>query len=147
MVDFSTYTDYDSQGLLGFQWKNGRLACVLSTEVPNKAPETISKCVYPMLKRHDLDLKTDIKWLMLHPGGKAVIDNVQKAVGLSDKAMEPSREALRLYGNCSSTSVGLLSKMMVHNRRNEIQPGDWGLVTTLGSGMNATALLLRWPQA
>lgn len=42
---------------------------------------------------------------VLHTGGQAVLDALQKALGLSDAAMAPSRDTLHRYGNTSSAST------------------------------------------
>ena len=144
IVDDETYTDYEHQDALGLEWRDGRLSCVLSAEVPDLAPKALRMCVNPLMKRQHLSVK-DIRWLICHPGGKKVLDNVRDEFGFSEGMMSLSREALRNFGNCSSTSVGLLSKLFIQNRSSEIQRGDWGLILTVGSGMNANAILLRWP--
>jgi len=143
IVDSQAYTDYENQYALGLEWRNGRLACLLSQDVPNLAPEVIEKCVTPMLNRNGIDIG-DIKWLVCHPGGKRVIDNIRDRLGFSEEQMGLTREALRNYGNCSSTSIGLLGKTFMDSRGESIQSGDYGLVATVGSGMQAYSLLLRW---
>jgi len=146
VVDYQSYTDYDKQDYLGFRWRDNRLACMLSPDVPKVAPGVMEKCISPLLERYGLKLKKDISWLMCHPGGKAVIENFQQYFSLPDKMMELSYEALKRYGNCSSTSVGLLGKYFMEEKSDLIRPGDWGLVVTVGSGMNANAMLLKWPE-
>ena len=42
---------------------------------------------------------------MLHTGGQAVLDALQKALNLTDAAMAPSRDTLHRYGNTSSAST------------------------------------------
>ncbi len=143
IIDDETYTDYKHQDALGLEWREGRLSCILSSDVPELAPEALRKCIDPLLKRNGLQM-TDIKWLICHPGGKKILDNVRDEFGLPETAMSLSREALRNFGNCSSTSVGLLSKLFMDNRATEIMWGDWGLILTVGSGMNANAILLKW---
>jgi 3-ketoacyl-CoA synthase len=41
----------------------------------------------------------------LAAGGRAVLDTMEKALGLSQEKMEPSRAGLFRFGNVSSTSV------------------------------------------
>lgn len=136
-----SYSDTGHLDALGLEWREGRLSCVLSDQVPELAPGVIEACVKPLLEQHRLSVR-DVKWLFCHPGGKRVLDNVQKALGFSDKQMFLSREGLRLFGNCSSAGVGLLGSLL---KKQEISSGDWGLIATVGSGMSAQAMLLRWP--
>ncbi len=47
----------------------------------------------------------EIEHWAIHPGGRSILDRVQRALGLPAAALEPSREVLRTYGNMSSATV------------------------------------------
>jgi len=143
IIDTQSYTDYENQYALGLEWRDGRLACLLSPDVPKIAPKVVKKCVEPMLQRNGIGV-SDIKWLICHPGGKAVIDNIRDELGFSEEQMKLSRESLRLFGNQSSTSVGCLGKQFMNTKSEEIKNGDYGLIATIGSGMQSCSILLRW---
>ena len=51
------------------------------------------------------DFKTAITHFAIHPGGKAVIDTVEKALTLQPEHALPNREAYKRYGNTSSSST------------------------------------------
>ena len=51
------------------------------------------------------DFKTTISHFAIHPGGKAVIDTVEKALGLRPDHSQPNRAAYERYGNTSSSST------------------------------------------
>ena len=143
VLDSETYTDYEHQDALGLEWRQGRLSCILSDQVPNLAPPVVIKCVEPLLARNNLSLDA-IRWIICHPGGNRVLDNIRDELHLPEEKMFLSREGLRTFGNCSSASVGMLSKLFIGHERAKIQKGDWVLIITIGSGMNAWAILLRF---
>jgi predicted naringenin-chalcone synthase len=47
----------------------------------------------------------EIAWWAVHPGGKAILDKVERRLGLAPRQLEPSREVLREFGNMSSATV------------------------------------------
>jgi len=49
----------------------------------------------------------DIAALGIHPGGRTILDAVQKSVGLSEDTLRHSRDVLRRFGNMSSATVML----------------------------------------
>ncbi|GAF90310.1 unnamed protein product, partial [marine sediment metagenome] len=51
--------------------------------------------------------------------------------------------ALRLYGNCSSSSIGIVGKLLMSE---DVKPGDWGLIVSLGAGLAGGATLLHWEE-
>jgi alkylresorcinol/alkylpyrone synthase len=79
---------------------------------------------------------------VVHPGGRKVIDNIQKHFGMSDDQLHFSRTVLRNYGNMSSPTVMFVLNEVVRN--GNPQPGDWGVMIAMGPGMAAEAALLRW---
>lgn len=143
IIDTECYSDTDHLDALGFAWRGGRLACVLSTEVPKLAPTVMGPCTRQLLARHGLE-PVGIPWVVCHPGGKLILDNVRDTLGFTEHQFRFSREALRRWGNCSSASVGMIGSM-IGGRNPGPRQGDWGLLMTVGSGISAYAILLRWP--
>ena len=52
------------------------------------------------------DFKTAFDRVCIHTGGRAVIDEIEKQLKLTDAMVEPSRATLYRYGNTSSSSIG-----------------------------------------
>ncbi len=88
-------------GDLGFEM-------VLSSYVPRILEEQIDGALRPLLDLLPAPRVTDwaqIDGWAIHPGGRAILDRVQRAIGLSDAQMAPSRAVLHDYGNMSSATI------------------------------------------
>ena len=139
-VDFETYFDPENLKHLGFVWQDGRLRVLLSRQIPKVVPSVVQPPVEKILQRHQLGID-DIRWWVIHPGGSAVLDNLRDKLGIPEDKLALSRETLRLFGNCSSSSIGIVGKLLMSR---EVKLGDWGLVVSLGAGLVAGATLLHW---
>jgi alkylresorcinol/alkylpyrone synthase len=140
-VDFESFLDPTRLQTVGFEHRQGKLRIILGTEVRTLAPPLIRNALTPLLERHGLS-PSDIRFWMAHPGGRKVMDNVQKALNLTDAQLRFSRAVLRQHGNMSSPTVLFVLDEVV--RSGEPCAGDWGVLIALGPGMAAEVALLRW---
>jgi alkylresorcinol/alkylpyrone synthase len=141
VIDFETFLDPEQIGEVGLQHRNGKLRIVLGASVQYLAASMIEKALRPLLQRHGLS-QPQIRFWVVHPGGRKVIDNVQRHFGMSDEQLRFSRLVLRNFGNMSSPTVMFVLDEIVRN--GYPRPGDWGVMIALGPGMAAEAALLRW---
>jgi predicted naringenin-chalcone synthase len=79
----------------------------LSPRVPKVLSLHVRTLVDDLLGRHGLTIGEVDGWAV-HPGGPKILDVVQERLGLVDSDLEPSREVLSAYGNCSSPTVLLV---------------------------------------
>lgn len=97
-------------GDLGFEM-------VLSSYVPRILEAQIADVLQPLLDRvpdtGGADWPEIERWAV-HPGGRAILDRVQHALGLSDQQLAPSRAVLRDYGNMSSATVLFILRRILH---------------------------------
>jgi predicted naringenin-chalcone synthase len=141
VVDFESFLDPAQLDKVGFEQRDGKLRIILATEVRDLAAPMIAGAVDPLLARHGL-LRSDIRFWVAHPGGRKVVDEVEKHMGLTDGELRFSRTVLRNYGNMSSPTVMYVLDEVVCT--GDPQPGDWGMMVALGPGMAAEAALLKW---
>ncbi|TPI11972.1 type III polyketide synthase [Mesorhizobium sp. B4-1-3] len=74
----------------------------------------------------------------VHPGGRSILDAVERALNLTPAALEPSREVLRRYGNMSSATVMFVMEEMLK------APGDLrGCGMSFGPGLTAETMLFQ----
>jgi alkylresorcinol/alkylpyrone synthase len=140
IIDTENNTNTEYLDDLGFEWRNGRLRVILSRRVPELAAQVVKPAVWAVLKRNGLDI-WDITWWVIHAAGGSVIDNIGKALSLPEEKLALSRETLRLYGNTSSTSVGIQGKLLMSEN---IQPGDYVAMLSIGPGMSGGMTLCRF---
>ena len=81
----------------------------LSGYIPQLIEHDISALVKDALKKSNLDID-DVGYWCVHPGGKRIVDAIQKQLQLSDDAMQYSRGVLKEYGNMSSATIFFVLK-------------------------------------
>lgn len=141
VIDFESFLDPEQIEEVGLQHRNGKLRILLGASVQHLAGPMIENALEPLLHRHGLS-RSQIRFWVIHPGGRKVIDNVQRHFGITDEQLRFSRSVLRNYGNMSSPTVMFVLDEVVRN--GDPRPGDWGVMIALGPGMAAEAALLRW---
>jgi alpha-pyrone synthase len=75
----------------------------------------------------------------VHPGGKSVLDAVERGLGLSGHALAASREVLHCFGNMSSATVMFVLERLMQQAR----PGDKGCAMSFGPGLTAETMLFH----
>jgi predicted naringenin-chalcone synthase len=141
IIDFETFIDTSHIEEVGLQHRDGKLRIVLGASIQHLAGPMIENALQKLLHRSGL-CQSDIRFWVVHPGGRKVIDNVQKHFGMTDAQLLFSRTVLRNYGNMSSPTVMFVLDEVVRN--GDPCSGDWGVMIALGPGMAAEVALLRW---
>jgi alkylresorcinol/alkylpyrone synthase len=131
----------DSGDALGWRLSSDCFRIVLTTELPAVVERGLADSVTAFLAEHDLTIDDIASWIC-HPGGPKVIDAVQRALKLPDRAVATSRRSLAEVGNMSSASVLHILEMICDSERPP--EGSAGLMIGLGPGVSAELVLLRW---
>jgi len=141
IVDFETFLDTTHIDQVGLQRRDGKLRIVLGASIQHLAGPMVEAGVERLLKRNQLS-RSGIRFWVMHPGGRKVIDNIQSHLGLTEEQLRFSRTVLRTYGNMSSPTVMFVLDEV--SRHGDPQPQDWGVMIALGPGMAAEVALLKW---
>merc|ERR1712232_497815 len=83
------------------------------------------------------DFAKAVDHFCIHAGGRAVLDGVQKNLGLNDNHMKASRETLFDWGNTSSSSIWYEAEWI--ERFGDLKKGHRILQVTFGSGFKCNS--------
>ena len=85
-------------------------------------------------------LKDDIKYWAIHPGGKKILKEVEKALSLDVSALQVSRNILSNYGNMSSATLLYVLEAM----RKQIERKDEPVFCAgFGPGLTIETMILK----
>ena len=101
----------------------------LSGQIPAGIASGLPPSMAAILDKRPLD---QIRHWAVHPGGRIILDSVQKALGLPEDRLAPSRSVLRDFGNMSSATIMFILKGLLE------QPGASGLGCALAFGPGVT---------
>ncbi len=123
----------DADELMTWNVRDDGFDMVLSGRVPATIQSVLGKHRGEILGNRDVD---EIDLWAVHPGGRSVLDAIQKTLDLAPGALAPSREVLRDNGNMSSATVMfVLEKMLADGR-----PGQQGIGMAFGPGLTAETM-------
>jgi predicted naringenin-chalcone synthase len=102
---------------------------LLSGQVPAELSRALREGEL-MADRDGIDL-----WAV-HPGGRSILDAVEKGLELPSHALAFSREVLSLFGNMSSATVMFVLQQIMQ----QAQPGQRGCAMSFGPGLTAETM-------
>lgn len=94
----------EGQGDMAWEIGDRGFNLVLSSYVPDVIAAHVDRIVADLLAAGDAAVD-DIDLWAVHPGGKAILDKVERSLGLDPAQLEAARGTLRDYGNMSSATI------------------------------------------
>ena len=126
------------RGDMAWEVGNRGFNIVLSSYVPDVIATNIMAILEPVLATAELDLK-DVDVWAVHPGGKAIVDKVSRALALEPPQVQPSRDVLRDYGNMSSVTILFVLKSIL----DRAEPAGRVCAMAFGPGLTIEVNLLE----
>jgi alpha-pyrone synthase len=105
----------------------------LSGQVPAEIGRALSIARGSVTQGRDARL---IDLWAVHPGGRSILDSVEKSLGLPDDALVHSRDILARYGNMSSATVMFVLQRIMRSA----QAGQQGCAMSFGPGLTAETM-------
>ena len=122
----------ESRGLITWKIRGLGFDMLLSGQVPAELGRALheGELIAERNGRDGIDL-----WAV-HPGGRSILDAVEKALELPADALAASRDVLSRFGNMSSATVMFVLQRIMQQAR----PGQRGCAMSFGPGLTAETM-------
>ncbi len=137
---FHAIVDRDNRELMTWTVRDDGFDMMLSGQVPAAIHEALGAGISDILGNRGLN---HVDLWAIHPGGKSVLDAVERALALESSALHTSREVLRRNGNLSSATVMFVLAEMLANR----EADKVGCAMTFGPGLTAETMMFHTADA
>ena len=126
----------DSRELMTWNIHDDGFDMVLSGKVPAAIHDTLTAGIGAILGNKSVAY---VDLWAIHPGGRSVLDAVERALDLDPRALLPSREVLRTNGNMSSPTVMFVLERMLREGTND----GVGCAMAFGPGLTAETMMFH----
>lgn len=104
LADFYSKVAYRGKKDMAWELSHRGFIITLSSYIPDLIEQDIAALVEDAVRHSGLCMEDITHWC-IHPGGKKILNAIQKQLQLSNEAMRFSRDILSRYGNMSSPTV------------------------------------------
>ncbi|CAN1839111.1 Chalcone synthase 1 [Linum perenne] len=137
----------DSEGAIDGHLREAGLTFHLLKDVPGVISKNIEKSLVEAFEPIGISDWNSLFWIA-HPGGPAILDQVEQKLGLKLEKLRATREVLKEYGNMSSACVLFIMDEM---RRTSAVEGmstageglEWGVLFGFGPGLTVETVVLH----
>ena len=126
----------ETRDLITWRIRGAGFDMLLSGKVPAEIGKALATTGHGALGPHSL---ADITLWGVHPGGKSVLDAVQRGLNLPEDALNASRDVLQNFGNMSSATVMFVLEKLMQTAK----PGELGCAMSFGPGLTAETMLFH----
>ncbi|CAN4095880.1 unnamed protein product [Withania somnifera] len=116
-------------------------------DVPPTIAKNVESCLINALEPLGILDWNSMFWI-LHPGGNAIVDQVESTLGLKPEKLRATRDILQEYGNLSSACVlFILDEIRKRSARDGLNNSgdglDLGVLLSFGPGLTIETVVLR----
>ncbi|XP_021762432.1 chalcone synthase-like [Chenopodium quinoa] len=137
----------DSEGAIDGHLREVGLTFHLLKDVPGLISKNINKALEDAFTPLGISDWNSLFWIA-HPGGPAILDQVEAKLGLDEEKLTATRNVLRDFGNMSSACVLFILDEM---RKKSSKEGksttgdglDWGVLFGFGPGLTVETVVLH----
>lgn len=137
----------DSKGAIDGHLREVGLTFHLLKDLPSLVSNNIETCLTDAFAPLGIDDWNSLFW-MAHPGGPAILDQVEAKLGLEKEKLAVSRHVLSEYGNLSSACVLFIMDEMRRRSKEEGKTTtgnglEWGVLFGFGPGLTVETVVLH----
>ena len=140
LANYSYLID-ESEHVMGWDVEDQGLRVRFSPTIPAIVEELAAEMVLDAARTARLGEGDAIEHLVVHPGGRKVLDAYESALVLEPEALRHARAVLRDHGNMSSPTVLFVLERFLADTP---ASGRAGLLLGLGPGFCAEGVVFRW---
>lgn len=139
----SEYCDLFPEGDADMAWNIGDFGfeMKLSSYIPDLIQKGIAPLTQKLLEGHAVNTE-GIEHFAVHPGGKKILEVVEKQLGISREKNRESHEVLREYGNMSSPTILFVLERIMDRLRTS-NKDERLLAFAFGPGLTLESLLFK----
>jgi predicted naringenin-chalcone synthase len=137
------YSEVVTKGKKDMAWElsSSGFLMTLSGYIPELIEEDFDSLIGRALNKKGKS-KSDIQHWCVHPGGKRILESIQKSLGLAADELKSSYEVLKQFGNMSSATIlFVLKNMMEDIRHRKPVSREWTMAAAFGPGLTMETLL------
>ncbi|MBR7796572.1 MAG: type III polyketide synthase [Bacillota bacterium] len=140
LLQSHSYTKKDSISVMGWDITDGGFEVIFSKSIPALVETFWREHLQIFLQATRIN-EQDIHSFIAHPGGKKVIDSMEKVLQAKPEKFKHSINVLRNHGNMSSATVlYVLGAWM----KEAISKGEKSVISALGPGFSSELILMEW---
>ena len=133
---FRAVLAHDTRDLMTWSIRDSGFDMLLSGQVPAAINDALTAHIGSILDGAPVE---SIDLWAVHPGGRSVLDAVERAIGLGPAGLAASREVLRRFGNMSSATVMFVLEALLRSA----PKGRSGCAMSFGPGLVAETMRFR----
>ena len=136
LTSFRSVLIPDTGHLITWNIRSSGFDMLLSGQVPGELARALSSGSADLTAPLS---PTQIDLWAIHPGGRSVLDAVERALDLPSTALAASRQVLECFGNMSSATVMFVLQRLMETAH----PGQQGCGMAFGPGLTAETFLFQ----
>ena len=135
----SSFTKRNTESVMGWNINTNGFKVIFSKRIP-KLVHTLFKPHLEKFMEEHLLVNHDIDSFVAHPGGRKVLESMEKACSIPSVKLRHSYAVLKDHGNMSSPTVLYVLKQWMQ----DVESKQKSILSALGPGFSSELLLLEW---